>query len=92
MSILDELIEKKNLTIYIDCRIAQLRRLIKDAAKQPIEKKRQIYIQRIVTRIKELKLLRKYINNGTLKKQSVQLWRDINKTQTKIPITEIIKY
>jgi|WetSurMetagenome_2_1015567.scaffolds.fasta_scaffold709097_2 hypothetical protein len=76
MIILHKLMEIKDLTIYIDVRNKQLDFTIKKTIKQINEKTRQRNLERLLARKKELNLIKKYLNSGRLKKQSIQIWRD----------------
>ena len=75
MSILDLLMEKKDIYIYIDCRIAYLeyRKLIEIKHQKP--KKRELINERFNGRIRELKLLKKLIKSGLMKYESKKLWK-----------------
>lgn len=77
MSILDQLIEKKDLRIYLENRIKQLSRL--DIENQPIKLREQVK-NRKYGRIKELKRLIHILETGTLKIQSKKTFESNNKS------------
>ncbi len=79
MGILDELVEKKNLRIYIDCRIQVLKsEMIKEMEKQP-EKKREVIRQRFKGRIAELEKLNTALESGKLKQMAKRYYQRAQK-------------
>ncbi len=74
--ILDKLIEKKDLSAYISFRIEQLSYDLQTYKELP-EKKRELFRQRTIGRIKELTQLRKHIND--IKKQSIRTSESVYK-------------
>jgi hypothetical protein len=79
MSILGELIEKKDILAYIDYRTKQLQFNMNEIVVQPNTKVRQKNLERLLARQVELRALKKYINTGTLKKKSIEICREIVK-------------
>ena len=76
MGILDQLIEKKDLMIYIDVRIAQLKREQKEALKLP-ERKRGKARLVIAGRLKELTTLKNMIFQKRMKEYSKDNWGQV---------------
>ncbi len=74
--ILDKLLEKKDLEIYIDNRI---KRLISIKITQFHEKQRGKISERIKGRISELRELKKIIRQSRLKDMSKLYWRESSK-------------
>jgi hypothetical protein len=75
--ILDKLLEKKDLSIYIDKRIAHLERMKKKAMSEKSNvplKKRPATLERFNGKIQELKYLKKHIND--VKSQAKRFWRE----------------
>ena len=77
MSILDKLVERKDLLSYIGLRIEVLRRNKKGISRLP-PKKQQKAFMKINGRIKELETTRKVILDHTEKKLSKQYWHTLN--------------
>lgn len=77
MTILDKLLEKKDLLNYIGLRIQTLRTDF-DVMKYP-EAERELQNQRLNGRLRELKKLKTVILRGELKDVSKRMWRDIDK-------------
>ena len=78
MSILNQLLEKKDLMIYINLRIDKLSR---DISKVPITiryDKREFVIRQLKGRIKELKSIKNITTNKNIKQCSKELWKDLN--------------
>jgi len=71
--ILDKLLEKKDLLIYIDTRIKYLRRQKRKALESAPPKKRAILFERFHGRIMELQYLKKHVSN--LKDTAKRYWR-----------------
>jgi len=80
--ILDELIEKKDILIYIDMRSKVLDQEIKKELEITIPKNREKILQRYVGRKKELKLLRGVVHDGNVKEQGKVYWRSLPKEIT----------
>ena len=75
MSILNELMEKKDLEVYLKLRIEYLELQIhKDILSTP-PKYREKVKQRQVGRIRELHLLLTELNQNNIKKKSIFYWR-----------------
>ena len=74
MTILDQLLEKKDLLIYIDERIAHLESKFDLGSAPPSE--RQFLIERLRGRIRELRLLKDYLSQDKLKDQAKRFWED----------------
>jgi len=80
--ILDQLIEKKNLVIYLKLRRQQLAKALRNVSK--IEKsKRQIAITRLKSRIQEIASILKVVGSGDsgIRKKGKMLWKRINEKQ-----------
>lgn len=71
--ILAQLLEKKDVLIYIDVRSAHLRR--KDITEYP-EQQREMIAERLKGRLKELEMLKSLINSGRLKDADKQYWQE----------------
>lgn len=81
MGILDELIEKKDLTAYIHYRKRYLSNMMeKIYMGEENPKRRELIKQRFVGRIKELQLLKKFIFHGTLRDMSKKFARKTGET------------
>ncbi len=79
MSLLDKLIEKKDLDTYLRLRIRELKESIKDVIKQKgNEKDRERRIGLIHSRIKEICKLGDLIRGNKLKDTCKSLWRKFN--------------
>ena len=74
--ILDKLLEKKDLEIYIDTRI---KRLISINITQFPEKQRGKISERVKGRVSELRELKKIIRQSRLKDMSKLYWRESSK-------------
>ena len=74
--ILDKLLEKKDLEIYIDTRI---KKLLSIKITQFPEKQRGKISERIKGRISELRELKKIIRQSRLKAMSKAYWRESSK-------------
>jgi hypothetical protein len=75
MGILDQLLEKKDLTAFIEFRIQELEIQRKKTILKVKEKKRGIIHERFMGRIAELEYLRKQICRGTLKQAAKKMYR-----------------
>lgn len=81
MGILDQLIEKKDLLIYIKVRIAALKKEQKEALKLP-EKKRG-WIRRLISgRMRELKTLENMVHHDKLKEYSKGNWDGLMRVES----------
>lgn len=76
MGILDQLMEKKDLLIYIEVRIAALKKEQNTAIKLP-EKKRELTRRIIAGRMRELKTLKSMVHHDKLKEYSKDNWSDL---------------
>lgn len=76
MGILNELVEKKDLSVYIQERIKQLERTRRDTVKSKDLKHRQTTINKMNARIVELKKLQAVLSNNEVRKMSIKYWRD----------------
>jgi len=74
--ILDKLLEKKDLEIYIDARI---KRLLLIRITQFPEKQRGKISERVKGRVSELRELKKIIRQSRLKDMSKMYWRESSK-------------
>jgi hypothetical protein len=78
MGILDQLIEKKNLMIYIDMRIRQLEKeMEKEVGRQP-PRKRGLMVQKFRGRVEELRSLKAIVANNKVKERAISTWRNVN--------------
>ena len=73
MTILDKLMEKKDLLIYIDCRTKYLRGEREKLMKSSLPRVRDELSEGIYGRILELKYLKKHIDD--IKDQSKRYWQ-----------------
>ena len=78
MTILDSLIEKKDILIYLKFRRKRLREELKDIEKYP-EKKREGIVRVLEVRIKELDRLLQLILENKLKEDCKMMWNYFNK-------------
>ena len=78
MTILDSLIEKKDILIYLKFRRKRLREELKDIEKYP-EKKREGIVKVLGVRIKELDRLLQLILENKLKEDCKMMWNHFNK-------------
>lgn len=76
MTILDKLLEKKDLRIYLDGRIAELRNKQHKAVTSEAPEDREKVRQRFKGRIKELKRLRQITARGELKQESKRVYEE----------------
>ena len=76
--ILDLLLEKKDLLIYIDNRIIFLNKTLRTEIKKTIPKDREKLVQRHIGRIKELRLLKGIIHDGRVKDMGKIYWEKLN--------------
>lgn len=75
MSILDKLVEKKDLEAYLGLRAAFLRNeMTEEIRKQPDSKKELIH-ERFNGRILELDLLKRVVKSGNMKKDSKRYYK-----------------
>lgn len=74
MAILDKLMEKKDLQIYIKARQADLRRILHETIPNIHPQHREIFRQRMLGRIAELGVLRKIHSQNKLKEESIKAW------------------
>lgn len=72
--ILDKLIEKKDLLIYITMRMKELSHRKQDVIESATPRERQALAERFNGRLKELQLLKKAIVQSTLKKEAKHYW------------------
>lgn len=78
--ILDKLVEKKDIILYINFRMEKLSKEF-DINKYPI-KERESQVERLNGRIKELKKLKDVINRNELKTKSKSMYRRINRAKS----------
>lgn len=78
MSILDKLMEKKDLRTYIDYRIQHLRDKQGEIPDTTPKEKRETARKQVKGRIEELKRMRHLLAQGRLKEASKQHWKDVN--------------
>lgn len=78
MTILDKLMEKKDLLIYIDCRIKHLEGEREKLLSSRLPELRDLMNERFRGRIMELQYLKKHIED--LKDQAKKYWRDCEET------------
>ena len=76
--ILEQLMEKKDLFIYIDLRINQLKDVRKKAVEVTKEKRKAIIYERFSGRIRELIDLKELIKSNQIKDKSKYLWKKYN--------------
>lgn len=74
MSILDKLMEKKDLKLYIDFRIEYLGKILRQTILETPKKDREKIKQRFVGRLLELKKLSEELNQNNIKNKSVFYW------------------
>ena len=72
--ILDKLMEKKDLKIYIKARTAELRRIKREQIVKLPPKDREQFRQRMIGRIMELDRINNLLAQDCLKKSSLELW------------------
>lgn len=78
MTLLDKLIEKKDLEIYLRLRIKRLKQEITERLNKYPEKKRSEVIKRTEGRIKELLKLEDALKRNTLKNKCKRMWKYFN--------------
>lgn len=78
--ILEKLIEKKDIQIYIETRISHLETELNNTLKQTPEKKREFVKERFAGRIRELEKLRAVIAQGKIKDACKNYWEDMATT------------
>jgi hypothetical protein len=74
MGILDQLLEKKDLNIYLDLRIKHLKKV--DVHKFPA-KNRAYLAERMKGRIQELIILKTLLSQDKIKETDIRYWRKI---------------
>lgn len=79
MGILDQLVEKKDILIYCDSRIAQLEKEKENMLKITPDKDKQYALKVMEGRIRELKQLKKVAHGNHIKKMCKKQWRDAYK-------------
>lgn len=72
--ILDKLMEKKDLRIYIKARTAEIRRIKREQIVKLPPKDREQFRQRMIGRLMELDRLNNLLAQDHLKKSSLELW------------------
>ena len=72
--ILDKLMEKKDLKIYIRARTAEVRRIKREQITKLPPKDREQFRQRMNGRLQELDRLNNLLAQDCLKKSSLELW------------------
>jgi len=83
MGLLDQLLEKKDLFIYIDEKIKLLKKTRRKQIKYIKEKQREEYKHLIEGRIRELYVLKSAVSEGELKELSIKMWKENRKTEKK---------
>lgn len=83
MSILDKLIERKDLLAYISKRKERLELEKKKEMKEQPKEKREFIRQRFNGRIQELKKLKEIVHNHKIKSKSKETTRYINNIKDK---------
>lgn len=73
-AILDKLMEKKDIKIYLKARMAEVRRVKREQVSKIPEKDRERFRQRMNGRLAELEHLRAVLSQDHLKEQSLELW------------------
>jgi hypothetical protein len=86
MTILDKLMEKKDLLIYIDCRIKHLKRQCAEEMKHLKSSEREKIRQRSQGRISELHYLKMYVDD--IKTQAKRYWSRCEEKKEEIIIVE----
>jgi len=79
--ILEQLMEKKDMLIYIDCRIKHLERMVKGINKFP-ERQRHKIKMRFEGRMKELQQLKSVLSTNKLKKHAKKYWQEVAENGT----------
>lgn len=74
MGILDQLIEKKDLRLYIKGRKAEIRKSWEIALKNTPDEQKEHINQRFKGRIAELNTLYSVVNNNALREESIRYW------------------
>lgn len=74
MSILNQLMEKKDLKLYIDFRLEYLGKILRRTILETPKKDREKVKQRFVGRILELKKLREELSQNNIKDKSIFYW------------------
>ncbi len=75
MTILDKLIEKKDLMTYINVRIEHLSKDMRKTILSTPKEDREKVKQRMVGRIKELKVLKDCVHRNDVKEMSKHYWK-----------------
>ncbi len=81
MTILDKLMEKKDLTIYIDFRIEYLNSIKENEIINRPEKERGLIQERFKGRIDELEKLKSLLAQDKIKDMGKEYFRHINKEE-----------
>ena len=79
ISILDKLIEKKDVEAYLEMRALFLKSIMEDAVLSVEPEKRELIRERFYGRIHELKMTIETIRNNTLKDDSKMYYRQLHK-------------
>ena len=75
---LENLIEKKDLMIYLDCRKKALKiQMVDEVSKQPAHRK-ELIKQRFMGRMWELQDLKTIVAQGQVKSKSKNEWKRVN--------------
>jgi hypothetical protein len=81
MGILDQLLEKKDLRIYLDLRI----QLLKSMNLSHVKPRRQGRLQdRMYGRLKELRLLKQFLQSNQIKEKAIGMYRDLHTDRSKV--------
>lgn len=74
MAILDKLMEKKDLQIYIKARQEDLKRILGENIHNIHPQHREMFRQRMLGRVAELDILRKLLSQNKLKRETIKAW------------------
>jgi len=77
IGILAQLMEKKDLKVYMEKRIEILKQKKTNQILREHPKRRGLIHQRIKGRILELQYLLHLLHNNTIKSESIRLWREL---------------
>jgi len=83
MTILDKLLEKKDVSAYIDFRIASLKNELSKTLDVTPDKDKQLIKERFNGRILELEVLKDAIQHGKIKEKSKMYSKNIDETMRK---------
>jgi len=78
MSLLDKLVEKKDLDVYLRLRIRRLRQEITERLHKYPEKDRAALVKHFNSKIKELSKLHGALTNNKIKTDCKKMWKHFN--------------